>query len=276
MAGTRIDAAHVLGDGPAALDRRSTHSGSCFPVEESAGGERPPATAPPRRPWPLKRSRQRRPSPLPEASALVWTEDLLSRLRVQGRQLAERLRERQRELDSRAAQGHAQTAELENEVRAARLWWIERQQELADREAQLADRASRLSAAEAYHESSHQELTAALQRREEPLARREQDVAAESARVERQTAALIDARKREVEAASPARTSVARRTAAAARTTSPGNARHDSPCGWSAWNKDGSRSKSRPPLTKRDRQANAARAARAKPRISSVTPASCN
>ncbi|HEY2895363.1 MAG TPA: hypothetical protein VGJ16_14155 [Pirellulales bacterium] len=181
MPGSRIDAAHVLGDGPA----REPASAESAPaaIETVAATGTSPAVEP-------------QLLPQTENAAPVWTDDLLARLRVQGRQLAERLRERQNELDIRAENNRSQLAELENEIRAARLWLIERQQELTDRETQLADRASRLSAAETYHEAARQELTAEVERREESLARREQDVAAATARLERQTAALADAQRK--------------------------------------------------------------------------------
>src|SRR5689334_22946404 len=66
--------------------------------------------------------------------------EALPRLRVQGRQLAQLLQDRQRDLDRREAQQQAFAADVENQLRAARLWVTERQQELADRDAALAAR----------------------------------------------------------------------------------------------------------------------------------------
>jgi hypothetical protein len=185
MTGTRIDVAHVLGDGPATAPEALAPSTSDATGATETGAALSDAAGP--------TGFVSADNPAP-----IWTEDLLARLRVQGRQLADRLRERQSDLDRREANSHARSAELENEVRSARLWLIEREQELAERESRLADAMSRLSAAEAYQESARRELAAESDRREEGLARREQALATATARHERQNAALADA-QREIE-----------------------------------------------------------------------------
>jgi len=185
MTGTRIDVAHVLGDGPLLTSDTSATRAIAAPVTDEQGiaAKSVPAKDSPAGAFSV------------EASTPVWTDDLLARLRVQGRQLADRLRERQADLDRREANSHARSAELENEVRAARLWLTDREQELAEREARLADAASRLSAAEAYQESAQRELDAEADRRAAALALREQEVATAAARLDRQTKALADAQR---------------------------------------------------------------------------------
>ncbi|MEE3371369.1 MAG: hypothetical protein VX346_18690 [Planctomycetota bacterium] len=64
------------------------------------------------------------PPDLPEA-------ELLQR---QARQLEEHLKERLRELDRREAQIHASCAQLESDLRIARMWWLDHQRELQEHE----------------------------------------------------------------------------------------------------------------------------------------------
>ncbi len=128
--------------------------------------------------------------------------EALPRLRVQGRQLAQLLQDRQRDLDHREAQHQAFAADVENQLRAARLWVTERQQELADRETatvareqDAADRWSRLSAAEAYLDKSRRELEIEISRREQKLAVLTASLADERARLDRQAETLREAQQ---------------------------------------------------------------------------------
>jgi len=69
------------------------------------------------------------PTDLPEA-------ELLQR---QAQQLEEHLKQRLRELDRREAQVHAACAQMESDLRIARMWWLDRQRELHEHE-QLSSR----------------------------------------------------------------------------------------------------------------------------------------
>ncbi len=61
---------------------------------------------------------------------------------AQAAELAEHLRNKQRDLDRRESQLNARSFQLENEMRTSRLWFSERQAELSDRERELAERAA--------------------------------------------------------------------------------------------------------------------------------------
>jgi hypothetical protein len=65
-------------------------------------------------------------------------------LQMQAAQLGDQLKRRQEELDRREAQMNAETAELENELRQARLWLRERTEELDRREAEMQAQADSL------------------------------------------------------------------------------------------------------------------------------------
>ena len=100
---TRVDAAHSIGDAPAGLP----------PLAE-----------------------------MPVAQAiteLVRVEGVVQ-LQAQADELAAHLRQRQQELDRREAQLHARLAAFEQEVRDARLWLAERNDQLNDRERKLQAR----------------------------------------------------------------------------------------------------------------------------------------
>jgi hypothetical protein len=60
------------------------------------------------------------------------------RLKMQAEQLAEHLRERQTELDYRESQIHARFAQMDSDMRAARLWLTEREEQLASGEERIA------------------------------------------------------------------------------------------------------------------------------------------
>ncbi len=162
-AGARVDAAHVLGSGPPA-----------------------PVTAPPA---------MADAAPITTAAGVPAVE-MLAHLRVQGRQLAQLLQERQQELDRREAQQHAQAAELENQMRSARVWLSARHQELSEREERIAarerevaDAGSRLSAAETYHDAARRDAEAELARRDSELMRGRAELDRWRSRLESQAAA---------------------------------------------------------------------------------------
>jgi hypothetical protein len=82
------------------------------------------------------------------------------RLKMQAEQLAEQLRERQTELDYRESQIHARLAQMDSDMRAARLWLTEREDQLALREERIAvsekelkSRLERLAAVESNSEA---------------------------------------------------------------------------------------------------------------------------
>jgi len=171
LAGTRVDAAHVLGSAP----------------------PRAPATTdPPVATHPAGS----------EDEALSSASELLPRLRLQGRQLARLLADRQQDLDRREAQQNSYAAELDSEMRSARMWLAARQQELAERESQLsvcerqvADATSRLAAAEEYHDSARQEAASDIERREAELARSQAELDRVRVRLERQAEAQLAAQR---------------------------------------------------------------------------------
>ena len=147
-----IDAAHVLGSGPAASSDETAPVAAENPPREESG---------------------------PSAPAL----ELLSQMRTQGRQLAQLLHQRQQDLDRREAQQHAHAAELDNQRRAAQVWLSARHHELAEREQQIsarereaADATSRLSAAESYLDAARREFETDLKRRENELVRDRQEL----------------------------------------------------------------------------------------------------
>jgi hypothetical protein len=130
------------------------------------------------------------------APAEAWAIELLPRLRLQGRQLAQLLEERRKDLDRREAQQQAQAACLDNQMRAARLWLAERHQELSEREARIAERerrvanlSSQLTAAEAYHESARLEAAQSIERSEQALDRRQAELERLQTRLESQASA---------------------------------------------------------------------------------------
>lgn len=102
IAGTRIDAAHSLGD--------------------ALAGERPLAEL-----------------PVAEAIAELVRVEGAVQLQTQADQLAVQLRQRQHELDRREAQLNARWAEFEKEVRDARFWLSERNDALNEREARAEE-----------------------------------------------------------------------------------------------------------------------------------------
>ena len=173
FAGLRLDTAHKLGRAPAPPTGLAPPVGNAL----STGDSLADAAA----------SSISADGPAPPAG---WALTELPRLRLQGRQLAQLLQERQRDLDRREAQQQAFAADIDNQLRAARLWLAERHQELAERQTQLAERegeaaelSSRLSAAEAYLDRARREM-------EDDMRRREEDVTARTGALERMRARL--------------------------------------------------------------------------------------
>lgn len=124
-------------------------------------------------------------------------------IRLQAGQLASHLRLRLRDLDHREAHLHAQLAQLENDLRASRLWLREREEAAARREeelqreiAELRQRAHAVSAAEVSAEEARRRLESDLNRRQAQLAEREQQVAQAQAWLADESDKLRDARER--------------------------------------------------------------------------------
>ncbi len=70
---------------------------------------------------------------------------IMQQFRTQAEQLAEHLKRRQRDMDHREAEFHAQLARHEAEARSARLWFQEHQLDLLERQAALAERQQELA-----------------------------------------------------------------------------------------------------------------------------------
>ncbi|HTN76047.1 MAG TPA: hypothetical protein VL096_12400 [Pirellulaceae bacterium] len=130
-------------------------------------------------------------------------EHLAEQLHAQALQLADHLRTKQREIDRREALLNAREAKLENELRHARLWVREREQETQEREQQFQLRLQELNAKSSQlasveisvdHDLTTQQAQFAL--REQALAQREEKLSAEQQRLDNQRSALRTAEAR--------------------------------------------------------------------------------
>jgi hypothetical protein len=115
---------------------------------------------------------------LPTEAATGFSASLVQQFRVQAQQLAAHLQERQRELDRREAELHADLARHDVAARSARLWFQERQHDLAMQQAALIDANAQeykqdLADRQRELESSEEQLAAA----EAALARSQADLA---------------------------------------------------------------------------------------------------
>jgi hypothetical protein len=94
-------------------------------------------------------------------------------LRTQAAQLADHLSTRQRELDRREAELNARAAKLEEDMRSARLWLIQRRAELDDREAETTkwrrEAEVDLQLCHVSWERDYQERVAAVEKKEAAL-----------------------------------------------------------------------------------------------------------
>lgn len=142
---SRIDPPHALGDEPVAA-----------PAAEAVPAESPPTAD-------------------VLATAGRSNEHLAEQLQTQALQLAGHLRSKQREIDRREALLNSREAKLDNELRIARLWTRERNQDQAERDQQFAqvrreldDKAAQIAAAElsADHDCSTIESQLDLRQRE--------------------------------------------------------------------------------------------------------------
>ena len=97
-------------------------------------------------------------------------------MRIQASQLAGHLRERQKDLDHREAELNARSAELESDLRSARLW-------LSERIAELQQRSAEPSTEQTAHEES-------LRQTAEQLAARQKQLDEAESRLQRQRAEL--------------------------------------------------------------------------------------
>jgi hypothetical protein len=167
--GTRLDTAHVVGDGPPSALAAADAIGG---VTELAAREL-------------------------DAASGQWLSQAVARMRRQGRQLADLLRARQEELDHREAQQNARAAELDSQLRAARLWLDERHQDLCQRDERLlqrekdvADRLSQLSAAEVFLDNTRRAVEADARRQHEEQTARQAELAGREQTLALQAAAL--------------------------------------------------------------------------------------
>jgi len=152
---TRFDPAHQIhrGDdspgmgGLLPLEGQTTDEGPTVPTDDAAG---------------------------PSAS-------IVQQFRAQAQQLAAHLEQRQRELDRREAELHAVLARHDVAVRSARLWFQERQHDLAAQQAELTD-------------ASAQEHKQELADRQLELESREEQLVAAEAALARGQAELAEAR----------------------------------------------------------------------------------
>jgi septal ring factor EnvC (AmiA/AmiB activator) len=116
------------------------------------------------------------PVKLAMAAAGQSAEQSADQLEAQAGQLASYLQERQRDVDGREAQLNARVAQLENELRTARLWVRERDHEFSEREqvlqqriADLEARLQALSSSELTIDEAHEHHRQELKQQEEQL-----------------------------------------------------------------------------------------------------------
>lgn len=174
--GTRIDAAHALRTEAAPGRTAAAEEVSCLDAEQQIGV---PVAEPRLDPWGLA----------------------AEQLRRQAHQLREYLDQRHREHDRREARLNADSAELENQGRAIRLWLREqqalldeREAELRAREAAIAERASQIAAAEVFQDRARREASRQIDQRQYDLDRREAQLLAQKQRLDIESAALAKAR----------------------------------------------------------------------------------
>jgi len=137
-----------------------------------------------------------------DAAPGQWLSNAVARMRRQGRQLADLLRARQEDLDYREAQQNARAAELDSQLRAARLWLEERHHDLCQRDGQLqqrerdvADRLSQLSAAEVYLDNTRRAVDADVSRHHDEQSARQAQLDALEQTLALQAAALAAAQQ---------------------------------------------------------------------------------
>jgi DNA repair exonuclease SbcCD ATPase subunit len=118
---------------------------------------------------------------VPTDEATGFSASLVQQFRAQAQQLAAHLQQRQRELDRREAELHADLARHDVAARSARLWFQERQHDLAAQQAELASASTQ----------AHSQDVADHQRE---LESREEQLAAAEAALARGQAELAEAR----------------------------------------------------------------------------------
>jgi hypothetical protein len=111
-------------------------------------------------------------------------------MQTQAAQITRHLHERRREVDQRESHLNARIAQLENDLRNARLWLQERHNDFAAREAELSQRIAEqearmhgLSATELAMDDARLQNSRELQNREESLRQREEALAAGQGRL---------------------------------------------------------------------------------------------
>jgi epidermal growth factor receptor substrate 15 len=129
----------------------------------------------------ISKTLQPAPVELAMAAAGHPTEQSRTQLHVQADQLATYLLDRQRDVDGRESQLNVRVAQLENELRSARLWVREQEHEFSEKELGLQQRVSdlesrlqALSASELTIEETQKQLQQEIQQREQRLGEREQ------------------------------------------------------------------------------------------------------
>jgi hypothetical protein len=129
----------------------------------------------------ISKTLQPAPVELAMAAAGHPTEQSRTQLHVQADQLATYLLDRQRDVDGRESQLNVRVAQLENELRTARLWVREQEHEFSEKELGLQQRVSdlesrlqALSASELTIEETQKQLQQEIQQREQRLGEREQ------------------------------------------------------------------------------------------------------
>lgn len=155
VSGARVDAAHVLGDAPAAASQAAPETQA--DLSDASWAAFDPA----------------------EVAQAVASQAVASQaeleaalLQIQAEQLAQHLALRQADLDRREAQLNARCADFDQELRSARLWLEEKRQELAQQEDEFRAR-QRQAAAEAAQRPATPEGGGERQRAAEELAERE-------------------------------------------------------------------------------------------------------
>ena len=164
---TRVDAPHLLNPQPAEnpVAEVKTTEAKNETKKESAGDSENLAET-------------------PDAESSAKESCSAEQLRIQGSQLGDQLRSRQDDLDRRESQLNSRVAQLENDSRTARMWFIESREEFDRREHELAEKTPQM-----------QQCLARLARAEETSVRRQTKLDTQAERLAAQTNSLEESRK---------------------------------------------------------------------------------
>lgn len=141
------------------------------------------------------------------AEAVAPGDGRWQQFQVQAAQLASRLQARQKELDYRESQINSRAAQVESDVRTARLWLAERDAELTRREQELEELARALAEREAAAKAEQEFVSRAeetarhaeLAQKAESLQKRQQEIEEAEARLAADSAEVHQLREQLVE-----------------------------------------------------------------------------